>query len=174
MKKFIHQQRLSIGKIKLIKNTWISIDIIRCGPLIDLCRGPHIRHTGKVKAFALTKVRERNFFFNWWLMELYRIHPPIGKVIKVGKHYSVFMEFHFLIQNNWKNGNFFKKKQQNEIIERLVLNKISSSFMNLVLDHVSFIQKEHIFIINWSNLFEFVEEHFFNFLIFRFSIGWIS
>lgn len=27
----------------------------RCGTLIDLCRGPHVRHTGKVKAFACTK-----------------------------------------------------------------------------------------------------------------------
>lgn len=30
---------------------------IRCGTLIDLCRGPHVRHTGKVKAAAVTKVR---------------------------------------------------------------------------------------------------------------------
>eukprot|EP00056_Hartaetosiga_gracilis_P001234 m.43362 g.43362 ORF g.43362 m.43362 type:complete len:739 (+) comp10555_c0_seq1:271-2487(+) len=29
--------------------------VYRCGPLIDLCRGPHIPHTGKVKAFAVTK-----------------------------------------------------------------------------------------------------------------------
>ena len=28
----------------------------RCGPLIDLCRGPHVRHTGKVKAFDVVKV----------------------------------------------------------------------------------------------------------------------
>ena len=28
----------------------------RCGSLIDLCRGPHVRHTGKVKAMAITKV----------------------------------------------------------------------------------------------------------------------
>ena len=27
----------------------------RCGPLIDLCRGPHIRNTGKVKAFQVTR-----------------------------------------------------------------------------------------------------------------------
>ncbi|XP_018563321.1 threonine--tRNA ligase, cytoplasmic isoform X1 [Anoplophora glabripennis] len=27
----------------------------RCGPLIDLCRGPHVRHTGKVKALKVTK-----------------------------------------------------------------------------------------------------------------------
>lgn len=30
--------------------------VYRCGPLIDLCRGPHVRHTGKVKAFKVTKV----------------------------------------------------------------------------------------------------------------------
>jgi len=29
--------------------------VYRCGPLIDLCRGPHVRHTGKVKAFTVTK-----------------------------------------------------------------------------------------------------------------------
>lgn len=30
--------------------------VYRCGPLIDLCRGPHVRHTGKVKALKITKV----------------------------------------------------------------------------------------------------------------------
>lgn len=29
--------------------------VYRCGPLIDLCRGPHIRHTGKIKSFKVTK-----------------------------------------------------------------------------------------------------------------------
>jgi len=29
--------------------------VYRCGPLIDLCRGPHVRHTGKVKAMTVTK-----------------------------------------------------------------------------------------------------------------------
>lgn len=30
--------------------------VYRCGPLIDLCRGPHVRHTGKIKALKVTKV----------------------------------------------------------------------------------------------------------------------
>jgi len=30
--------------------------LCRCGPLIDLCRGPHVRHTGKIKAMQVTKV----------------------------------------------------------------------------------------------------------------------
>lgn len=29
--------------------------VYKCGPLIDLCRGPHIRHTGKIKALKVTK-----------------------------------------------------------------------------------------------------------------------
>lgn len=29
--------------------------VYRCGTLIDLCRGPHVRHTGKIKAFQLYK-----------------------------------------------------------------------------------------------------------------------
>ena len=29
--------------------------VYRCGPLIDLCRGPHVRHTGKIKSMAVTK-----------------------------------------------------------------------------------------------------------------------
>ncbi|XP_021931128.1 threonine--tRNA ligase, cytoplasmic isoform X3 [Zootermopsis nevadensis] len=29
--------------------------VYRCGPLIDLCRGPHVRHTGRVKSFKITK-----------------------------------------------------------------------------------------------------------------------
>ncbi|XP_055937509.1 threonine--tRNA ligase 1, cytoplasmic-like isoform X2 [Argiope bruennichi] len=32
-----------------------STTIYRCGPLIDLCRGPHVRHTGKVKALQVVK-----------------------------------------------------------------------------------------------------------------------
>ena len=58
MRKFIHQQQRSIGKLRLNRSLMLMIDLFRCGPLIDLCRGPHIRNTGKVKAFAVTKVRE--------------------------------------------------------------------------------------------------------------------
>ncbi|KAF4074381.1 hypothetical protein AMELA_G00238770 [Ameiurus melas] len=29
--------------------------VYRCGPLIDLCRGPHVRHTGKIKALKIHK-----------------------------------------------------------------------------------------------------------------------
>ncbi|KAL4593164.1 hypothetical protein GN956_G26998, partial [Arapaima gigas] len=32
------------------KVTTPTTTVYRCGPLIDLCRGPHVRHTGKIKA----------------------------------------------------------------------------------------------------------------------------
>lgn len=34
-----------------------TITVYRCGPLVDLCRGPHIPNTGAVKAFHISKVR---------------------------------------------------------------------------------------------------------------------
>ncbi|XP_029430627.1 threonine--tRNA ligase 2, cytoplasmic-like isoform X2 [Rhinatrema bivittatum] len=36
--------------------------VYRCGPLIDLCKGPHVRHTGKIKALKIYKEQELFFF----------------------------------------------------------------------------------------------------------------
>lgn len=33
-----------------------TITVYRCGPLVDLCRGPHIPNTSFVKAFQCLKV----------------------------------------------------------------------------------------------------------------------
>lgn len=33
-----------------------TITVYRCGPLVDLCRGPHIPNTSFAKAFACMKV----------------------------------------------------------------------------------------------------------------------
>lgn len=30
--------------------------VYRCGSLVDLCRGPHIQNTGKVKTFKIMQV----------------------------------------------------------------------------------------------------------------------
>ena len=46
--------RILNEKVKEEKTT-----VYRCGTLIDLCRGPHVRHTGCVKAFKVTKVSNR-------------------------------------------------------------------------------------------------------------------
>lgn len=44
-------------KLRIIneKITEDRTTVYRCGPLIDLCRGPHVRNTGKVKALKVTK-----------------------------------------------------------------------------------------------------------------------
>lgn len=33
-----------------------STTVYRCGPMVDLCVGPHIPHTGRIKAMAILKV----------------------------------------------------------------------------------------------------------------------
>ena len=38
-----------------------STTVYRCGPMVDLCVGPHIPDTGKIKAFMVTKVRSPPF-----------------------------------------------------------------------------------------------------------------
>ncbi|KNE54819.1 threonine-tRNA ligase [Allomyces macrogynus ATCC 38327] len=45
-------------KVHIIKDKipdGTSTTVYRCGPLIDLCRGPHVPHTGRVKAFSVMK-----------------------------------------------------------------------------------------------------------------------
>ncbi|KAL0278422.1 UNVERIFIED_CONTAM: hypothetical protein PYX00_000249 [Menopon gallinae] len=59
--------------------------VYKCGPLIDLCRGPHVRNTGKVKAFKIT-----NNSSAYWegkadaesLQRIYGISFPDSKQLK--------------------------------------------------------------------------------------------
>jgi threonyl-tRNA synthetase len=59
--------------------------VYRCGSLIDLCRGPHVRHTGKIKAMKVTKASS-----SYWegkadaesLQRLYGISFPDPKQLK--------------------------------------------------------------------------------------------
>jgi threonyl-tRNA synthetase len=34
--------------------------VYRCGTLVDLCRGPHIQTTGKIKSFKIMQVSSRS------------------------------------------------------------------------------------------------------------------
>jgi len=65
-----------------------STTVYRCGPLIDLCRGPHIRNTSKLKAFQVTK----NSSAYWEgksdaenLQRVYAISFPDSKLFKEWK-----------------------------------------------------------------------------------------
>ncbi|ORY84415.1 threonyl-tRNA synthetase [Protomyces lactucae-debilis] len=59
-----------------------STTVYRCGPLIDLCVGPHVPHTGKVKAFAVMKNSSSYFLGdakNDSLQRLYGVSFPDKK-----------------------------------------------------------------------------------------------
>ena len=62
--------------------------VYRCGDLIDLCRGPHVVHTGKVKAFAATRHSATNWkgdTDNDSLQRMYGISFPDKKMLKAWK-----------------------------------------------------------------------------------------
>lgn len=59
--------------------------VYKCGNLIDLCRGPHLAHTGKVKAFAATRHSATNWLGdtdNDSLQRMYGISFPDKKQLK--------------------------------------------------------------------------------------------
>jgi len=65
--------------------------VYRCGPLIDLCRGPHVRHTGKIKAMAVTKNSATYWEGNSEaesLQRVYGISFPDTKQMKEWKHFQ--------------------------------------------------------------------------------------
>ena len=61
----------------------------KCGPLIDLCRGPHVPHTGRIKAMEVTKNSS-----SYWqadatkasLQRVYGIAFPDAKALKAYKY----------------------------------------------------------------------------------------
>ena len=62
--------------------------VYRCGDLVDLCQGPHVAHTGKIKAFAATRHSATNWLGdtdNDSLQRMYGISFPDKKMLKVWK-----------------------------------------------------------------------------------------
>ncbi|XP_046825558.1 threonine--tRNA ligase 1, cytoplasmic isoform X1 [Vespa crabro] len=66
--------------------------VYRCGPLIDLCRGPHIRHTGKVKAIKVTKNSSTYWEGNAEAESLQRIYGISFPDTKQMKEWEKFQE----------------------------------------------------------------------------------
>ncbi|KAI0267261.1 hypothetical protein BC834DRAFT_923529 [Gloeopeniophorella convolvens] len=68
-----------------------STTVYRCGPMVDLCVGPHIPHTGKIKAFMITK-NSASYFLgdsnNDSLQRVYGISFPDKKQMS---EYKVFL-----------------------------------------------------------------------------------
>ncbi|KAI0088225.1 threonyl-tRNA synthetase [Irpex rosettiformis] len=67
-----------------------STTVYRCGPMIDLCVGPHIPHTGKIKSFMVTK-NSASYFLgdanNDSLQRIYGISFPDKKQMVEYKHF---------------------------------------------------------------------------------------
>jgi len=67
-----------------------STTVYRCGPMIDLCIGPHIPHTGKIKSFMVTK-NSASYFLgdanNDSLQRIYGISFPDKKQMVEYKHF---------------------------------------------------------------------------------------
>lgn len=81
-------------KVRIIQNKihTPTTTVYRCGPLIDLCRGPHVRNTGKIKALKVVKNSS-----TYWegkceaesLQRVYGISFPDNKLMK---EWKVFQE----------------------------------------------------------------------------------
>ncbi|KAJ7253069.1 hypothetical protein B0H12DRAFT_1233777 [Mycena haematopus] len=68
-----------------------STTVYRCGPMVDLCVGPHIPHTGKIKAMMITKNSSSYFLGdanNDSLQRIYGISFPDKKQLT---EYKVFL-----------------------------------------------------------------------------------
>ncbi|KAH8101741.1 tars protein [Cristinia sonorae] len=69
-----------------------STTVYRCGPMVDLCVGPHIPHTGKIKSMMVTKSSASYFLGdpkNDSLQRIYGISFPDKKQMA---EYKVFLE----------------------------------------------------------------------------------
>merc|ERR1712117_516251 len=66
--------------------------VYRCGPLIDLCRGPHVRHTGKIKSMAVTKSSATYWEGNSEAESLQRIYGISFPDNKLMKEWKLFQE----------------------------------------------------------------------------------
>ncbi|OLL21853.1 Threonine--tRNA ligase, cytoplasmic [Neolecta irregularis DAH-3] len=107
--------------------------VYRCGPLIDLCKGPHVPHTGRIKSFAVLK-NSASYFLgdskNDSLQRIYGIsfpdkkqmteyktflaeaakrdHRKIGKVcIEYGKNHLMMQEQELFFFNELSPGSCF-------------------------------------------------------------------
>jgi threonyl-tRNA synthetase len=59
--------------------------VYRCGPLIDLCRGPHVPHTGRIKSFKVLKSSASYFLgdpTNDSLQRIYGVSFPDKKMLE--------------------------------------------------------------------------------------------
>jgi threonyl-tRNA synthetase len=81
-------------KLRILREkvTTETTTVYRCGPLIDLCRGPHVRHTGKIKSMACTKSSATYWEGNSEAESLQRIYGISFPDNKLMKEWKLFQE----------------------------------------------------------------------------------
>eukprot|EP00411_Alexandrium_monilatum_P061946 CAMPEP_0175528502 /NCGR_PEP_ID=MMETSP0096-20121207/20677_1 /TAXON_ID=311494 /ORGANISM="Alexandrium monilatum, Strain CCMP3105" /LENGTH=885 /DNA_ID=CAMNT_0016831191 /DNA_START=40 /DNA_END=2697 /DNA_ORIENTATION=- len=82
-------------KVQLITNKvpdGAMTSCYRCGPLIDLCRGPHLPSTGKAKAFKVTKNSAAYWLGDQSLDSLQRLYGIAFPSEKQMKEYEKFLD----------------------------------------------------------------------------------
>ncbi|KAI5237221.1 Threonine--Trna Ligase 2, Cytoplasmic [Manis pentadactyla] len=65
--------------------------VYRCGPLIDLCKGPHVRHTGKIKTIKIFKSSSTYWEGNpemETMQRIYGISFPDNKMMKTWEKFQ--------------------------------------------------------------------------------------
>jgi hypothetical protein len=68
--------------------------VYRCGPLIDLCRGPHVPNTGNIKAFSVLKVSIVYLAVYVTVLTHLRTLPPTGWVTAKTNLFSELLVSH--------------------------------------------------------------------------------
>ncbi|KAH7484590.1 hypothetical protein PRIC1_003899 [Phytophthora ramorum] len=63
-----------------------AISLYRCGPLIDLCRGPHVPHTGLLSSFDITRCGASHWEGKELLQRVYAISFPNNAQLKEWRH----------------------------------------------------------------------------------------
>ncbi|XP_017374444.1 threonine--tRNA ligase 2, cytoplasmic [Cebus imitator] len=66
--------------------------VYRCGPLIDLCKGPHVRHTGKIKTIKIFKNSSTYWEGNPEMETLQRIYGISFPDNKMMRNWEKFQE----------------------------------------------------------------------------------
>lgn len=70
--------------------------VYKCGTLVDLCLGPHIQNTAKIKAFKVMKVLRPLNVVEWLAEMSPRTHPAISVETRTMIHCKEFTESLFL------------------------------------------------------------------------------
>lgn len=110
-----------------------STTVYRCGPLIDLCLGPHVTDTGRIKSFAVTKSSSAYFLGdakNDSLQRVYGVSFPDKKQMTEHKK--------FLEEASKRDHRKIGIVLYLMIIKLIARNKNCSSSMNFHPDLVSF------------------------------------